>query len=172
MRTLQEHTSVYEELEASNQAYQGAFENAAAPGLPRRKLAVLTCMDARLQPEAFLGLASGDAHVIRNAGGRVSEDAIRSLVISQQLLGTREILVIHHTDCGMRTFTNEAFRARLKDDLEVETEIDFLPFVDLEESVREDVAKLHASPLILDETVITGAIYDVADGKLIRVKER
>lgn len=172
MSTLQEHTSVYGELEASNRAYQDAFEGATAPGRPRRKLAVLTCMDARLQPEAFLGLASGDAHVIRNAGGRVSEDAIRSLVISQQLLGTREIVVIHHTDCGMKTFTNEVFRAQLRDDLGIETELDFLPFTDLEESVREDVAKLRESPLILPETIITGAVYDVANGNLITVEER
>lgn len=162
--------SRYGELEASNEDYQAQFEGAGAPGRPQRKLAVITCMDARLQPEAFLGLASGDAHVIRNAGGRVSEDAIRSLVISQQLLGTREVIVIHHTDCGMRTFTNEALRERLQIDLGVETELDFLPFTDLEESVLEDVVKLRESPLILSETIITGAIYDVANGKLTRVE--
>jgi carbonic anhydrase len=124
-------------------------------------------MDARLHPAKFLGLEVGDAHVIRNAGGRASEDALRSLVISQRLLGTNEIVVIHHTDCGMLTFTNEQLTAKIRQDLGVDTAgRDFLPFPDLEKSVRDDVAFLRGSPLIPKNIPISGAIYDVRSGKL------
>ncbi len=168
-----DHTPVYKELEANNRTFQEQFADEATPASapPRRKVAVLTCMDARLRPEAFLGLRGGDAHIIRNAGGRASEDAIRSLVISQQLLGTREIIVIHHTDCGMKTFTNEAFRARLKNDMDVETDMDFMPYVDLGQSIRDDLEILRASALILPGTPITGAIYDVHTGRLTQFEE-
>ncbi len=137
---------------------------------PARHVAVLTCMDARLHPSRFLGLNEGDAHVIRNAGGRASDDAIRSLVISQQLLGTNIVLVIHHTDCGMVTFSNEDLRAKLKQELHVDAgDIDFLPFRDLEQSVRDDVAKIKSSPLIPDNVEVSGFIYDVRTGKLLPV---
>lgn len=110
---------------------------------PSTHVAVLTCMDARLHPERFLGLQIGDAHVIRNAGGRASDDAIRSLIISSRLLGTREFLVIHHTDCGMLTFSNDDLRQKLAEEAGADaSEIDFLPFADLEESVREDVRRI------------------------------
>ena len=134
---------------------------------PARRVAVLTCMDARLHPSKFLGLDIGDAHVIRNAGGRASEDAVRSLVISQRLLGTNEIVVIHHSDCGMLTFTNEQLAAKIESDLGVDVgQRDFLPFSDLEQSVRDDVAFLRSSPLIPQDVPISGAIYDVRSGRL------
>ncbi len=138
---------------------------------PGRKVAVLVCMDARIDPAKVLGLEEGDAHVIRNAGGRASDDAIRSLAISQQLLGTREIIVIHHTDCGMLTFTNEQLRDQLRRDLGADASgIDFLPFSDLPRSVREDVAALRASPLLLPDIPIAGLIYDVHTGGLTSVE--
>ena len=137
---------------------------------PARHVAVLTCMDARLLPSRFLGLEEGDAHVIRNAGGRASDDAIRSLAISQQLLGTNEVVVIHHTDCGMLTFTNEDLRKKLKQELNADAEhIDFLPFKDLEQSVHEDVATIKNSPLLLKNIEVSGFIYDVRSGKLLPV---
>src|SRR4051794_17024023 len=124
-------------LEA-NERYAAGFDKGGLQALPARRLAVLTCMDARLDPARALGLEEGDAHVIRNAGGRATDDAIRSLVISQQLLGTREVLVIHHTDCGMLTFTNEQLRDRLRRELGADAEsVDFLPSPDLQASVRE-----------------------------------
>ena len=128
---------------------------------------MLTCMDARLHPALFLGLELGDAHVIRNAGGRASDDAIRSLTISQQLLGTNTVVVIHHTDCGMVTFSNEDLRKKLKQELNVDAEdIDFLPFKNLEQSVRDDVATINNSPLLLKDIEVSGFIYDVNTGKL------
>lgn len=137
---------------------------------PGRKVAVLTCMDARLDPAAFLGLQEGDAHVIRNAGGRADEDAIRSLVISQQLLGTNTVVVIHHVDCGMLTFSNEDLRAKLQQDLHVDaSNIDFLPFSDLAQSVRDDVATLKNSPFIPESIAVSGFIYDVRSGRLLPV---
>ena len=127
-------------------------------------------MDSRLHVAQALGLALGDAHILRNAGGRVTDDIIRSLVISQQQLGTREIVVLHHTDCGAQSFTNEAFAAQLERDLGVSVHgKDFLPFSDVEESVREDVKKLSESPLIPDDIVISGAVYDVDTGRISEV---
>src|SRR5690606_5004701 len=146
---------------------QESFDRGDLPMPPARKVAVLTCMDARLHPSKFLGLDLGDAHVIRNAGGRASEDAIRSLVISQRLLGTREIVVIHHTDCGMLTFTNEQLADQVQQELGVDVSgRDFLPFSDVAQSVRDDVAILRASPLIPADIPISGAIYDVRNGGL------
>lgn len=127
-------------------------------------------MDSRLHVAQALGLALGDAHILRNAGGRVTEDMIRSLVISQQQLGTREIVVLHHTDCGAQTFTNEEFGVQLRRDLGVDVAgQDFLPFTDIEESVREDIALLKQSPLIPDDVEISGAIYDVDTGRMTEV---
>jgi carbonic anhydrase len=160
----------YDEFATANKKYQRKFDKGDLPMPPARKVAVVTCMDARLHPEKFLGLEIGDAHMIRNAGGRVSDDAIRSLVISQRLLGTQEIVVIHHTDCGMLTFTNEQLASKCKAELEVDvSERDFLPFKDLEQSVRDDVQTLRDSPLIPNEIPVTGAIYDVHSGKLMEI---
>lgn len=161
----------FETMLGRNQTYAGTFTQGHLPMPPARKVAIVTCMDARLHPEKFLDLEVGDAHVIRNAGGRVSEDAIRSLVISQRLLGTQEIVVIHHTDCGMLTFSNADLAAKIRQDLGVEVgERDFLPFPDLEQSVRDDIATLRASPLIPSDIPVSGAIYDVRTGVLQRVE--
>ena len=160
----------YEEFLTANQQYVQTFDRGDLPMPPARHVAVLTCMDARLHPEKFLGLDIGDAHVIRNAGGRASEDAIRSLVISERLLGTTEIVVIHHTDCGMLTFTNQQLAQKIKQDIGADVGgRDFLPFSDLEQSVRDDVATLRQSPLIPKDIPIAGAIYDVRSGKLREV---
>src|SRR6266513_6261043 len=162
-------TVVQEFLEA-NEDYARNFQKGNLPMPPGRHVAVLTCMDARLDPARFLGLEVGDAHVIRNAGGRASEDAIRSLAISQQLLGTNEVVVIHHTDCGMLTFSNEDLRKKLKQELNAEAEhIDFLPFKNLEQSVRDDVATIKNSPLLLKNIEVSGFIYDVKSGRLLPV---
>lgn len=159
--------SVFDEFLRANKSYAAAFDQGDLPMPPSRKVAVLTCMDARLHPSKFLGLGLGDAHVIRNAGGRASEDAIRSLVISQQLLGTREIVVIHHVDCGMLTFSNEQLSGIVQRELGVDVSgRDFLPFSDIEQSVRDDVAALRASPLIPNDVLISGAVYDVTNGEL------
>ncbi len=159
-----------EEFVKANEAYAASFQKGRLPMPPGRHVAVLTCMDARLIPARFLGLEDGDAHVIRNAGGRASEDAIRSLVISQQLLGTNTVVVIHHTDCGMLTFSNADLYAKLKQELNADADhIDFLPFKDLEQSVRDDVATIKASPLIPKSIAVSGFIYDVRSGRLLPV---
>ena len=137
---------------------------------PALKLAVLTCMDARIDPEALLGLRPGDAHVIRNAGGRASDDAIRSLIISSRLLGTREFAVVHHTDCGMLTFSNDDLRGKLEAETGADASgIDFLPFGDLQQSVRDDVAAIKASPFIDEDIPVRGFVYDVKTGRLTEV---
>jgi len=159
-------TTVQEFLKA-NDAYAATFQKGHLPMPPARRVAVLTCMDARLHPARFLGLQEGDAHIIRNAGGRASDDAIRSLVISEQLLGTNTVVVIHHTDCGMLTFSNADLHGKLRQELGANADhIDFLPFKDLEQSVRDDVAIIKASPLIPDNIEVSGFIHDVRSGKL------
>ncbi|KAJ3457800.1 hypothetical protein MRS44_014941 [Fusarium solani] len=160
--------SVAAEFEVANQKYEASYTKAGLPMPPGRKVFILTCMDARLDPAKFLGLEEGDAHVFRNAGGRAVE-ALRSLVISQQLLGTREIVVIHHTDCGMLTFHDEELRAKIKRDLgEDASHISFLPIRDLQESVKIDVKFLKQNALILD-VPISGYLYDVKTGKINKV---
>ncbi len=165
--------AVTDELLAANQAYAATFTHGDLPLPPRRKIAILVCMDARIDPAKALGLVEGDAHVIRNAGGRAA-DALRSLVISHALLGTREIDVIHHTDCGMLTFTNHGLRETLGKELgpaaaSAASTIDFLPFADLEQSVRDDVALIRSSPLIPATIPVRGFIYDVRTGRLSEV---
>ncbi len=154
----------------ANEQYASGFKKGNLNMPPARKVAVLACMDARLDPARFLGLEEGDAHVIRNAGGRASDDAIRSLIISSQLLGTREYVVIHHTDCGMLTFTNDQLRQKLKQETGADaSKIDFLPFKDLEQSVREDVQRIKASPFLPDDVTVEGFIYNVKTGRLTKV---
>jgi carbonic anhydrase len=162
--------SVREELLSANEAYASDFSKGNLPMPPGRRFAVVTCMDARLDPAKFLGLEEGDAHVIRNAGGLVTEDALRSLVISHWLLGTQEAFVIAHSDCGMLTFTNDDLRRKLADEAGADASgIDFHPFPDLDESVRASVSKIAESPLLPDSFRATGYVYDVRSGRLREV---
>jgi carbonic anhydrase len=163
--------TVAQELLAANAQYAAGFNKGDLPMPPGRKVAILTCMDARIDPAKALGLSEGDAHVIRNAGGRASADALRSLAISQRLLGTQEVVVIHHTECGMQTFSNDELRERLRTELGADaSEIDFLPFSDLEGSVREDVAAIRESPLVSRDVTVSGFVYDVHTGRLHEVR--
>jgi carbonic anhydrase len=151
------------EITQSNEDYAASFTKGDLPMPPGRRFAVLTCMDARLDPAKFLGLEEGDAHVIRNAGGLASDDAVRSLVISHWLLGTQEAVVIAHTDCGMLTFTNDDLHDKLPPE---GGDVDFLPFSDLDESVRSSVRRIRESPLLPDSYTVTGFVYDVGTGRL------
>jgi len=153
----------------ANERYAASFKKGSLPMPPSRRVAVLACMDARLDPARILGLEEGDAHVVRNAGGRAA-DALRSLVISQELLGTREVVVIHHTDCGMLTFTNEQLKQRLKEGRGAEADLDFLPFSDLDQSVRDDVKAIRESRLLHPGVPVTGFVYDVKTGRLRQVE--
>lgn len=156
-------------LEA-NAAYADGFSQGNKPMPPARSVAAVVCMDARIHPSEMLGLDLGDAHVIRNAGGRVSDDAIRSLIISSTLLGTREFLVVHHTDCGMVTFSNDDLRGILTERRGSDaSDIDFLPFGDIEQSVRDDVALIQASEHIDSSIPVRGFVYDVDTGALSEV---
>jgi carbonic anhydrase len=154
------------EITRSNEQYAAAFEKGDLPMPPARRFAVLTCMDARLDPAKFLGLEEGDAHVIRNAGGLASDDAVRSLVISHHLLGTQEAFVIAHSDCGMLTFTNADLHDRLPPE---GSEVDFLPFGDVDESVRSSLRRIRESPLLPDSYTVAGFVYDVGNGRLREV---
>ena len=159
-----------EEILAANESYAATFDKGDLPAPPARKLAVVTCMDARLDPARFLGLEEGDAHVIRNAGGLVTDDALRSLVVSHWLLGTEQAVVIGHTGCGMLTFTNDELRGRLAYETGASTnDIDFHPFTDLEESVRSSVRRIAESPLLPDAFEATGFVYDIRSGRLQEV---
>ncbi|PLB37101.1 beta-class carbonic anhydrase [Aspergillus candidus] len=161
--------SVAKEFEAANAEYAASFDKGGLQLPPQRKVAVIACMDARLDPARALGLEEGDAHVIRNAGGRVS-DAIRSVVISQQLLGTREIVIVHHTDCGMLLFTDEVIRGKIRTELGQNADhVAFLPFGDLRQSVLDDIKLLKENPLVLDVPV-TGYLYEVESGRIVKVE--
>jgi carbonic anhydrase len=161
--------AVVDEVKEANKAYAAGFTKGHLPMPPGRKFAVVACMDARLDPAKALGLEEGDAHVIRNAGGR-AVDALRSIAISQRLLGTEEVIVVHHTDCGMLTFDNPTMHAKLKDDLGADaSDIDFLPFSDVEQSVREDVEMIRNSPLTPPNLPVRGFVYDVKTGAISEV---
>src|SRR5947209_15645322 len=157
--------SANEQLLAANADYAAAFASRDLGAPPARRLAVVTCMDARLDPAKFLGLEEGDAHVIRNAGGIVTDDALRSLVISHHLLGTEHALVIGHTDCGMVKFRNDELRARLGP---AAAEVDFMPFGDIAERVRESVRAIENSALLRGFGA-TGYVYDVRNGRISAV---
>jgi carbonic anhydrase len=162
--------AVREEVLEANRSYAESFDKGDLPLPPARRLGVVTCMDARLDPAKFLGLEEGDAHVIRNAGGLVSDDALRSLIISHWLLGTQEAFVIAHTGCGMLTFTNEDIHGKLADETGADaTSIDFLPFPDLDESVRASVERVRSSELLPDSFTATGYVYDCSSGALREV---
>ncbi|KAI4176013.1 MAG: hypothetical protein LQ343_001295 [Gyalolechia ehrenbergii] len=167
-------TSVQENLVKKNQEYASSFKEGDLALPPAKKYAVVTCMDARIHPPAAFGIALGDAHVIRNAGGSARE-ALRSLVISEQLLGTKEILLIKHTGCGMLTFGNKDAHAVVEQALGAEAEkelegLDFLPFGDLEQGVRDDVEFLRTSKAIPSGVAISGWVYEVETGKVREVK--
>jgi carbonic anhydrase len=182
-------SKILDDVLAANAAYAAKFGDKGSLAMPpRRRFAILTCMDARLDPAKFAGLAEGDAHVIRNAGGRASDDAIRSLVISHKLLGTQEWFVIHHTNCGMETFTDEVLRNLLASSLRTasfdgkswsdpgpgpgsrEAEfINWLTIADPERSVLDDVARIRSHPLVPGDIPVRGYLYDVKTGKLLEV---
>jgi carbonic anhydrase len=158
--------SVVDEVTRANERYASEFDQGGLPMPPGKKLAVVTCMDARLDPARFLGLAEGDAHVIRNAGGLVTDDALRSLVISHHELGTQEAFVIGHEGCGMIGLENDHMREQLGAAAEG---VDFLGFADLDEAVRNSVGAIRESPLLPDSFTATGFVYDVRTGKLRQV---
>jgi carbonic anhydrase len=155
---------------AANEEYSKGFKYGDLPGPPSRKLAVLACMDARLSIKDLLGLSTGDAHIIRNAGGIATDDAIRSLIISHELLGTREFMVINHTGCGMLTFKDEDLREKLKEKYEANVdELNFHSFPNLEQNVRDQVDKIKSTPFLPKDIPVYGFIYNVKTGKLARV---
>jgi carbonic anhydrase len=161
--------SVTDELLESARRYAESFDKGDLPLPPARKIAVLACMDARLNPYGLLGLREGDAHVIRNAGGVVTDDEIRSLSISQRLLGTDEIVLIHHTDCGMLTFTDDEFKRGIQDETGIKPEWAAEAFPDVDEDVRQSVARIKASPFIPKKDSVRGFVYQVEDGRLREV---
>ena len=161
--------TVTDELLHNNEAYAAAFDKGELPLPPAKKLAVVACMDARLNVYGLLGLTEGDAHVIRNAGGVVTDDEIRSLAISQRLLGTEEILLIHHTDCGMLTFTDDDFKAPVHDDTGIKPQWAAESFDDLDEDIRQSIARIKSSPFIPHTDHVRGFVYDVKTGKLNEV---
>jgi carbonic anhydrase len=161
--------SVIDDLLANNQAYAESFDKGSLPMPPGSKLAVLACMDARLNVYGILGLNEGEAHVIRNAGGVVTDDEIRSLAISQRLLGTEEIILIHHTDCGMLTFTDDQFKQSIQEETGLKPEWAVEAFSDLDEDVRQSVARIKASPFIPHKDAVRGFVYEVETGRLREV---
>jgi carbonic anhydrase len=160
--------SVTDDLLRNAEQYASSFDKGDLPMPPGKKVAVVACMDARLIPTRVLGLDEGDAHVIRNAGGVVTDDTIRSLAISQRLLGTEEIILIHHTDCGMLTFTDDEFKRSVQDDVGVKPEWAAEAFPDLDEDVRQSIARIEASPFIPSKNA-RGFVYEVETGKLREV---
>ena len=163
--------SAVDEVLERNRDYASGFTHGDAQLPPNLPLVVLTCIDARVQPARFLGLGVGDAHVVRNAGGRASDDALRSIIISTQLLGTRECMVIHHTDCGMLTFTNDDVHQKLRADTGTSADdIDFMPFADVEASAQDDVRTIRTNPLLPKDLEVSAWVYDVHTGRLDEVK--
>jgi carbonic anhydrase len=160
--------SITDELLENNAAYAESFEG-PLPLPPAKKLAVVACMDARINVYAALGLQEGESHVIRNAGGVITDDEIRSLAISQRLLGTEEIILIHHTDCGMLTFTDDEFKKSIQDEVGIKPEWAAEAFPDVAEDVRQSIARIKASPFIPKKDAVRGFVFDVATGKLDEV---
>ncbi len=161
--------SATDDLLENNRAYAARFDAGDVPLPPARHVAVVACMDARLHVNAILGLRVGDAHVIRNAGGAVTDDTIRSLLISQRLLGTEEIILIHHTDCGMLTFSDDAVKAEVQRETGIRPTFALEAFSDLDEDVRQSIARVVASPLIPRKDSVRGFVYDVHTGALREV---
>jgi carbonic anhydrase len=154
----------------NNAKYAADFSKASLPMPPAKQIAIVACMDARLETGALLGIEEGEAHVIRNAGGVVTDDVIRSLTISQRLLGTREIMLIHHTDCGMLTFTSAEVKEAIRKDTGMRPSFSMEDFADLEDDVRESIARIQASPFVPHKDTIRGFVYEVETGRLREVK--
>jgi carbonic anhydrase len=161
--------SVTDELLANNEAYAASFDKGDLPLPPAKKLAVVACMDARLNVYGILGLKEGEAHIIRNAGGVITDDEIRSLAISQRLLGTEEIILIHHTDCGMLTFTDDAFKAQVQEETGIKPEWAVEAFPMLDGDVLQSIARIKASPFIPHKDSVRGFVYEVETGRLREV---
>jgi carbonic anhydrase len=158
-----------DELLKNNQEYAASFDKGDLPIPPAKGIAVVACMDARLDVVSLLGLEVGDAHIIRNAGGVVTDDEIRSLAISQRLLGTTEVVLIHHTDCGMLTFTDDEFKRQIQDDTGIKPEWAAEAFSDLDEDVRQSIARVKASPFLPNKDSVRGFVYEVESGRLREV---
>jgi carbonic anhydrase len=161
--------SITDELLQNNERYAEGFDKGDLPLPPAKGVAVVACMDARLHVNKILGLEEGDAHIIRNAGGVVTDDEIRSLAISQRLLGTSEIILIHHTDCGMLTFTDDDFRRQLQQETGIRPEWAAEAFPDLDDDVRQNIARINASPFVPNKDAVRGFVYEVETGRLREV---
>jgi carbonic anhydrase len=159
-----------DELLTNAERYKASFDKGDLPIPPAKKVAVLACMDARLNPYGLLGLSEGDAHIIRNAGGVVTDDGIRSLAVSQRLLGTEEIILIHHTDCGMLIVTDDDFKRSIEDDTGIKPDWAVETFPDLDEDLRQSIARIKASPFIPNKDSVRGFVYEVETGALREVK--
>jgi carbonic anhydrase len=168
-KVVEKAMSVTQELLHNNEAYAESFEKGDLPLPPARGVAVVACMDARLDVHKILGLEEGDAHVIRNAGGVITDDEVRSLTISQRLLGTREVILIHHTDCGMLTFSDDELKAQIHQEVGMKPHFSMESFSDLEEDLRQSVARIQASPFIPHKESVRGFIYEVETGRLREV---
>lgn len=166
---METHVSVTDELLANAERYAATFDKGSLPLPPAKQVAVVACMDARLNPYGLLGLSEGDAHVIRNAGGVITQSELRSLAISQRLLGTKEIVLIHHTECGMLTFTDDEFRAQILADTGIEPAWTAEAFDDLDTDIKQSIARIQAEPSIPLKDSIRGFVYDVATGRLREV---
>ncbi len=161
--------TVTDELLQNNTNYAESFDKGDLPVPPAKNVAVVACMDARLNVYGMLGLTEGDAHVIRNAGGVVTDDVIRSLTISQRLLGTREIILIHHTDCGMLTFSDDEVKQQIQEDVGIKPEFALEAFSDLEEDVRQSIRRIQHSPFIPHKDSVRGFVYEIESGRLREV---
>jgi carbonic anhydrase len=161
--------SATDELLRNNAAYAESFEKGDLPLSPAKGVAIVACMDARLDVHKILGLEEGDAHVIRNAGGVITDDEIRSLAISQRLLGTNEIVLIHHTDCGMLTFSDDELKQQIQEDVGIKPHFSMESFSDLEEDVRQSIARIKASPFVPNKDSVRGFVYEVETGRLREV---
>jgi carbonic anhydrase len=164
--------SVTDELLSNNESYAKSFTKGSLPLPPAKHVAVLACMDARLDVHKILGLQEGEAHVIRNAGGVATDDAIRSLTISQRLLGTNEIVLIHHTDCGMLTFKDDDVKKKIEDEVGIRPAFALEAFDSLESDVKQSIARIEASPFIPNKSNVRGFVYDVKSGRLNEVRAK
>src|SRR5215203_3620803 len=161
--------STTDELLRNNERYANSFEKSDLPMPPAKQIAIVTCMDARLSPFVMLGLQEGDAHIIRNAGGVITDDEIRSIVISQRLLATQEIMLIQHTDCGMLTFSDDEVKQQIQDDVGIKPHFALESFSDLDENVRQSVARIKTSPFVPNKDNVRGFVYEVETGRLREV---